>query len=289
MEHGAKARTLVHISATEEFTSLDQATVATIKEAADKGNIANLAKDGKPAYTSLNTIFLAVKLGLVKDVILVVPTLDSITQGNVAGIKDYFKKNYPDQAKEAELLRLDGKIVSGRINGIPFRMVALQDIPKIDGPVLLDIDLSFFSQLYSNEKDSRILRLVSNFVKTLQESGLSSDMVTVSTSNDDGLVPYKFRGLATYFTTIFANPKILAGDPPKLWLDRAEAWKIEQRSYREAIPLYKGLLKAFPADAATWYDLSYAYFKTGNQDECTKALAEAVKIDPGYSAAYAGK
>lgn len=286
-ENGAKDRTLVHISATEGLSTLDENVVGSIKEKITKGGLDGLKKTEKPEYTSLNTVFLAVKLGLVRDVVWVIPALESITHGDVGGIKDYLKKNYPDQSKDIELLHLDGKVVEGRINGVPLKIVSLQNVPKIDEPVLLNIDLSFFSQLYLNEKDTRILSLVSNFVKTLQESGLSSDMVTVSASNNDGLVPYKFRCLAGYFAEIFADPKILEGAPPKLWAERADAWKIEQRSYKEAIPLYMNLLKEFPRDAATHYDLSNAYFETGNYTKSISELDNAVNLDSGYKAASA--
>jgi tetratricopeptide (TPR) repeat protein len=241
----------------------------------------------KPAYNADNTVFAATKLGLVKDVYWVVPSLTSLSQESLDGFKEYLKKTYPAQTKEFDQLRLDGNSAKGTINGIPVFIVSLQDLPKIDKPVLLDIDLSFFSNIYQDENKTRILSLVSGFFKTLQESGLQSDMVTISASNKNGLVPYKFRFLADYFVELFANPKMLDGTPPKLWLDRADAWKMEQRSFKEAIPLYNNILKEFPKDAATHYDLSYAYLKEGNMEASRKEFNQAAALQAGYMPAAA--
>ncbi len=289
-QNGAKDRTLVHISYMDGLAPLDENILKSLKDTAGKGDSDKLlsmgnVSDGKPAYSAENTVFAATRLGLVKDVYWVIPSLTSLTKESLDGFKEHLKKTYPSQSQEFDKLVLNGKVASGTISGIPVFIVSLQDLPKIDKPVLLDIDLSFFSDIYLDEKKTRILSLVSGFFKTLQESGLSSDMVSISASNKNGLVPYKFRFLADYFAELFANPKMLNGAPPKLWLDRADAWKMEQRSFKEAIPLYLTLLKEYPKDAATHYDLAYAYLKVGQKEAASKELDAAAALKAGYKGA----
>jgi tetratricopeptide (TPR) repeat protein len=92
--------------------------------------------------------------------------------------------------------------------------------------------------------------------------------------------------MAKYLSEIFLNPDMIDGTPPALWKERAEALKVEQKSMKDALPVYKSITKDYPEDADSHYDLSRAYFELGELDACKDELAAAVRLDSGYSGAY---
>ncbi|MBI5695944.1 MAG: tetratricopeptide repeat protein [Nitrospirae bacterium] len=294
LDKGIKGRTLVRISAVDGLSAIAPDNMGAIKDAALKSadmdalaNMGNALWKDKPLYSTENTVYVAHQLGIVDRVYWVVPRFGSITHEGFQEFKQYLLKASPGQRKDVDSLVLNGKLVEGTFDGMPVTFVGLQDLPALDGPVLLQVDISFLSTLYMNEKSTRILALVSGFFDTLKKSGIKSDCVTVVTSNANGLVPVKFRFLAGYLASMFKDPALIAKDPPALWSESAEAWLIEQKSPKESIAVYKDILKKYPEVAATHYDLSYAYFMVNELESCRKELAEAARLDPGYESGYA--
>lgn len=293
LDKGIKGRTLVRISAIDGLSAISKANLDALNDAAFKNtdmdalaNMGDVLWKDKPLYSSENTVYVAHNLGIVDRVYWVVPRFDSITHEGFEQYKQYLMKANPGQKKDVESLKLNGKMVEGTFDGMPVTFVSLQDLPEIEGPVLLEVDISFLSSLYMNEKATRVLALVSGFFDNIRSKGIKADYVTIVTSNAGGTVPMKFRFLSGYLSLLFKDPSLISKEPPALWKDRAEAWLIEQKSPRESIAVYKDILKKNPESAGTHYDLSYAYFMTNDLEACKKELAEAVKIDPGYEMAY---
>ena len=289
LENGARGRILVRLSNIEGLQPVDEGAMDNLAGMADKKDIAAVraaALGDRPAFTSLNTLFVAKRLGIVDEVYWVVPIFGSIADQDIEGFKKYLKDKLPGREKDIDGLKLAGNVVQGAINGVPLKLMGLEDVQKIDKPVLLSLDGSYFAALYKDEKQTRMLSFISGFFITLRKWGLRSDMVTFSMSNADGNSPLKFRFVGSYLRELFTDPKKIDADPPALWTEREDAWKAEQRSYKEAVPIYKKIAKEFPADAASRFDLSVAYFKLGRFDESKKELDEATKLDEGYGIAY---
>ncbi|MHB8173071.1 MAG: hypothetical protein ACYDFU_01245 [Nitrospirota bacterium] len=288
LENGASGRTVVIFSANDGLMPLGPQAMAELRKLADRKDFDTMA--GKTAPGGLcdyrSAAWLAKNLGAAKEIYWVVPVFGGLSESDLKGFKDYMKKRFPDQAMEIDAMTVTGNVARGRINGVPLRIVSLKYMPRITGPVLVDIDLSYLTALYKDESRTRMLSFISGFFANLRDRKLSSDMVSISASNADGLVPLKFRFFVSYLSQLFADPNMINGQPPALWKERAEAWKTEQVSFRDAVPIYKDIVRNYPGDAASWYDLSYAYFKTGDMKSCEKELAEAAKLDPVYKLGY---
>jgi len=291
LKYGAKDRTLVLFSSTPGLAPVNDSIVAEAKKLADERALDALFKMGDSnaggtLYNPENTVTLAHRLGIVKQLYWVVPSFVGITEADVSGFKDALKKDYPGLAGDIDGLKLNGRVAEGVINKVPVKFMSLQDIPQADDTVLVDVDLSYFSALYRDEKSTRVLGTVSGFFRLLQDAGLNSDIVSIVTSNMDGRVPLKFRFIGLYLTSLLAKPEMLKSNPPELWTERAEAWRVEQKDLKVSKALYKGITKKFPADAATHYDLSDVSFRLGDLETCKKELDEAARIDRGYAIGY---
>ncbi len=288
LANGASGRTVVIFSATDGLMPLKAQALDKLHKLAAQRNFQAMAQEIAPdgLFDSKNTAWLAQDLGVANKIYWVVPVFGGISYGDLRGFKGYMKERFPGQAKEIDAMTMSGDVIKGTINGVPLRIVSLEHMPHITGPALVEIDISYLSALYQGETKTRMLSFISGFFATLRNCGLSSDMVSVSASNADGLVPLKFRFLVTYLSQLFAAPDIIKGAPPALWKERAEAWKTEQVSFKDAVPIYKDIIRHYPNDAASLYDLSYAYFKTGDLESCMKELAAAAKLDPVYRLGY---
>ncbi len=288
LANGASGRTAVIFSANDGLMPLKPQALDELRKLAAQKDFRAMAEKIAPdgLYDSGSTTWLAKNLGAASKIYWVVPVFGRLSEGDLQGFKDFMKKRFPNQTAEIDAMTLSGDVARGTINGVPLRIVALEHMPHITGPALVEIDLSYLTALYKDETRTRMLSFISGFFSTLRNCGLSSDMVSVSASNADGVVPLKFRFLVTYLCQFFAAPDMINEAPPALWKERAEAWKTEQVSFKDAVPIYKDIVRNYPQDAASLYDLSYAYFKTGDMESCMKELAAAAKLDPVYKLGY---
>lgn len=290
VREGASHRILVRVSFSDGLMPIGDKAVNNLKDLADREDLQGLLKEGDAfnqaaSYNSGNMVTAANKLGIVDEVYWVVPEFDSITAQDLGGFKKYLKGRMPDSGRDIDAIKLNGAVAEGKIGDIPIKITSLLDLPKVEKPVLLQVDLSFFSNLYKDEKETKILSLVSAFINTLKEKNISADVVTISLSNASG-VPLKMRFLGGYLSQLLKNPAMTNSEPPALWSERADAWKIGQTSPRQAIPVYKNIIKENPGDAATIYDLAEASFQSGDMDSSKKELADAARIDPGYALGF---
>ena len=287
----ASGRVLVRISPMDGLGPVKDDALEKIRsfqKSGDMNGIISVSDSRRPdaLVRHFNTAWLAHTLGVADEVYVVAPLFESLTVDDLDGIKSSLTEEYPDQQKDIEGLTLTGAVAEGTINGVPVKISCLQDLPRTDKPVLLEIDLSFFETLYKNEKNTPILGIIKGFFKTLKEAGVVSDQVTIAMSNEDGLAPLKFRFMGRYLAQLLKEPGLIdSSDPPALWSERAAAWKTEQMSPRESVAIYKNIAKKFPGDAASRYDLSEVYFGLGDLDGAKQELAEAIKLDPGYGSA----
>jgi len=286
-----KDRVLVRFSGFDGLAPVSDVAMKAIKGAADKGDFDALKQMGdalkdNSLYASDNAVYLAHRLGIIREVYWVVPTFGSFTQEDLDAFKESLKKSYPSQAAEIDALKLDGKMAGGSINGVPVKIVGLQDMKGPGEPVLLDTDVSYLASLYAGEKETRVLPLFEGFFRLVRDAGIKSDQVSLTASNSDGKVPVKFRFAVKYLTTLYGYPNMVDGEPPSLWSQRSEAWRVEQKNPKLSIPLYESITKQFPDDAASHYDLSAVYFGQGDLVGCKRELAEAIRYDKGYAAGY---
>jgi len=286
-----KSMILVRLAGSDGTKPVSAAALASIRDMASGGDYNALAAAGDPAsgdnlYGPSNVVYVAHALGIIKEVWWVVPSFTSLDVEMLAYFKSHLKGIYPEDSSEIDGIKLDGRMATGTLNGVPVKMVCLEDLTAPGEPVLMDVDASIFRALYKNEKETSSLAFIAGMFKLLSNSGVNTYSVTVSASGLGEAGSLRFRSFSRYMVRLFNDPGLIDQKPPALWTDRAEAWRMEQKSPKVAVALYKRLIERYPDDASSRYDLADLYFSLGEYGDCLRELKEAVVLDPAYGTAF---
>ena len=294
---GVRGRILVHLDGHIDFDWLPDETVARIA-AASPDELRELehhpyAMDGE-AYSRFgiwNFIYPAARLGIVREMVWVVPDgslQDAFSVSQLARIQ-LLDKLQMVKVREAAGLRRDGRVLHGTLLGLPITICELSGLPDLPEPVLLDIDLDYFTTR------SAVTQGVTRgpwttpeaVVEELRSRGVRTDLATISLSTIGGFLPPTARWLAPTLRAALrpghgAGPDVEAGDglpTPRPGEDPAHNVDAYRRWTRER-----------PDDATGWFLLYRALRAVGRHDEATRARVEAVRLDPllGHEGLFEG-
>lgn len=189
---------------------------------------------------------------------------------------------------EASSLKLSDGIFSGTLRGIPFQAIHPWALPKLEGPLLLHIDLSYFRGLYKDTVTTPIYQLLHQTATALRESGWQPEAVTLSFSTEEGAVSLDTRFLLRDLATLLRQPELLDGEPPQHWNQRAEAfYGVDVFTAEKMLELVEKMVAVAPEDPSVQYDHYTTLLAAKKLEPAVAALDRAVAGDPGYAYAYA--
>jgi Tetratricopeptide repeat len=190
-------------------------------------------------------------------------------------------------AEEGTRLTLTGGIYSGEVQGVPFRAVHPATLPAIDGPVVVHLDLGYFSGLYQDEVKTPLYDLLHELATSLQQTGWRVPAVTLSYSTVEGVFSLDSRFLLTNFAEILRKPEMLNNNLPELWRLRAEAlYGADMFQPQKMKEMHQQAAALAPQDATAQYDLYKILFENREIGPALETLDRVVAMDPGYAAAY---
>lgn len=233
----------------------------------------------------MSYLYLAYRAGIISRIYWVPPTKDPVGTESLDSLKGYMRSIGIPEAELASL-KQDTASISGTVNGIPLYVYRLSDLPRIPDPVLLSIDLSFFTPFYKNEVNTPLVDLFGGFINSLGGTGIHASNVTISRSSIDK-VPLDYRFLARYIATYITDPQSIADGPLPVWRLRSEAMYYDTFFLPEdALKLYKEAADMAPTDPDIRYNLAISYLANKDIDRMKEALDRAVSIDNAYYPAY---
>jgi len=225
-----------------------------------------------------NFIYPATRLGIVREVVWVVPDgtlrdgpsaaalVREVVLGRLQGIG----------IEEARGFHLAGRTVQGTLYNVPITICELADLPYFAEPVLLDIDLGYFTTR------SALTQHVLDFpwitpeevLAGLARKGVRTDRVTLSYSTMGGFLPPDHRWLGPAL-----QARLEGREVPQEVL-RYDGMRAEQGGdLAEAEARYRSLVAADPDDASAWFALSRV-LQARRTPEAGSALQRAVALDP---------
>ena len=295
---GVRNRVLVHIDGHSDLDWLPDGTVGRIA-AADATGLRFLehhpyAMDGETMrrFGIWNFVYPAARLGIIRTLVWVVP------DGTIGDAEDGWrlareilagKLEHVGLAEAAGLQVRDG-VVMGEILGVPILVCELADLPSIDEPVLLDLDLDYFttsSALTQNVTQQPWIG-PDELLDGLHEKGIRTDLATLSLSTIGGYLPPENRWLGRYLTD-----RLRLQDTGGAAM--AEAHRDATASLAAGEPLraaerFREALEASPDDPWGWFCLARSLAAAGLDAEAAEARLRAMTLDPllGHSSLFEG-
>jgi tetratricopeptide (TPR) repeat protein len=286
-------RILVHLDGHADFDWLPDETVARLAAARPQDlpalELHPYAVDGTTLsrFGIWNFIYPSVRLGLVREFYWVVP--DGTLADREAGVEFardvLFGKLHGASVEEARELRFEGRVLRGTLLGVPVTVCELADLPRIDEPVLLDIDLDYFTtrSATTQEVTERPWAAPQEALKTLAAKGIRTDLATISLSTIGGYFPPENRWIGPAVYRALREPGS-AGFEAMARRGAAGAL-VASGDKAAAEAAWRERTAADPEDGSAWYALARVLRGRGDERGSVEAFAEAVRRDPTLAAA----
>jgi tetratricopeptide (TPR) repeat protein len=283
-----RERIVVHIDGHSDFDWLPDGTVARIA-AASPDELAGLelhpyTLDGSTLsrFGIWNWLYPAARLGLVREMVWVVPdgTLGD-REAQAVLVRDLvIDKIQGISLDEARALRPEGRRIRGTLLGLPITICELADLPAFDEPVLLDIDLDYFTTRSAATLEVAETPCIAPtaVLTRLEEKKIRADIATLSHSSLGGYLPARDRWLGRWLRDSLRSP----GRSDDGWIADWSAIQDDLRSGEAsgAVSKARVLAERRPEDPYAWYALYEALHAAGSSSEAREARRRAVALDP---------
>lgn len=248
---------------------------------------AGVAQQPAPLFLPIMSVDLAMRQGWLREVVWAFPQLDLEQEVKLETLREQLTANRLIDDSETATLQLTDKVFTARLRGVPFRAGALPHLPKLDGPLIVHIDLSYFQTLYKNEIATPVLPLVGGVLQQLKERKLPVLAVTFSYNHADANIPLNVRFLGEFISGLTEKPERLDQTLPFRWAAQKDILYLENFFQKDEIrKLVEQQAQENPKTAWVQYNRYHTagLFKEGNQ--ALAHLAHTVALDRMYGLEY---
>ncbi len=228
-----------------------------------------------------------IEAGLVSRLVWIFPSKTDPEELNVEQFRQQMLESGMASEEEAANLTLHKGQFSGTIAGKPFQALTIAQLPAIEKPILLHIDLTYFQSVYKGEIKTPLYPLLGTTLTALKKQNWPTLAVSISFSCLEGGVPLASRFVGRDLGAIFKHPEYLNSSLPEQWDSRSRALYLENFFQKEKMrKIYLEMEQNTPSDPSiqfALYDLS-RQFKEG--DKALEYLRKAVEADPVYALEY---
>ena len=285
---GVRDRVLVHLDGHVDLDWLPDITVARIAAARPDElpglelHPYTLGGNTDSRFGIGNFIYPAARMGIVRELVWVVPDGSLRNPEAVARMAREILVGRLEMVsvEEALSLRAIGRMIQGEILGVPLIVCEIGDLPAIHEPVLLDVDLDYFTtaSAISREVVSDPWITPRAVVDILQKKQIRTDLVTLSYSTLGGFLPPGSRWIGPAMVRELRSP---GAEPPAGDRARMEAQEArEAGDTGRAVQLYGAWTRAVPDSACAWFWYGRLLAEAGRLQAAADAGRQAVALDP---------
>jgi tetratricopeptide (TPR) repeat protein len=286
---GAGGAALVHVGDADGFAPLAADAVAALREMAARGDAAGLRRATTRGrgrlVTGRNLLRAAVALGAAREVVWVLSDGFMRAESPQQYLRAALALAGVPAAEIATLAPRDGGFAL-RCEGVTVRIVPMEGLPKLAGPVLLNLDASSISHLAAARKVTST-SVVRALVRSFGELRYAAAAAVVAAPVEEGLLPMRLRWVADELADALRDPRLLAGaEPPTLWADYERLTKLisEPARHSRVDALYKAAVSEgrLGPSAALAYLSAEALVASGEYPRALEYAEESCRRDAGY-------
>ncbi len=235
-------------------------------------------------FAIYNFIYPAMRMGMVRDFWWVVP--DGTLAGKGAAtalVRDLIaEKMQGIPVEDIQTLRWQDGGVHGTLYGTPVHIIELQSLPTFEEPVLLDLDMDYFTTVSAHSQrvsDSPWI-LMESVLDVFQARNLTSDLATICLSSVGGFFPVHERWLGSYLQQSLIDPASRETESAIASERRQAGLEMKSADYESAVRRFERLVELHPEEASYWLGLADARRRSGRPLDATEAFERALELDP---------
>lgn len=213
---GVSGRVLLHVDGHIDMDWIPPGTIEAIRRgrsAEAMGTLQvhphDLSERANHGFGIWDFVFAAFRLGLIRQEIWVVPDGSLSDRAAFERLRALLAERLSGVSlEEYRGLRYEGGLVTGTLAGVPVMIAEIERLPRLPGPVLLDIDLDYFTTVSAS--DLRVLPAprpsTDEFISRLRARGVATDLAVISLSTIGGFAPFSSRHLAEELRQALRDP-----------------------------------------------------------------------------------
>ena len=242
------------------------------------------------SVTIANFISPALRDGILREIYWVVPDGSWASAGNRRQIFHHLRRiqrQYPGSPAPVEIT---SERMSTTLLGKPVRICSVEDLPKFDESVLLDVDVDYLllprvTYGASDPHPALPWRWPADLVARLHSGGVQSDLVTIAYSVEGGYTPLRWKYLGD---ELEARLEAQGSEPILRGMDfmRAGAEAAARGECAAAEQAYREASILLPHLAAPAWHLAFLYLDWGRGEDGQEMYRRAIERDASYRTAH---
>ncbi len=289
MKKGHEDMTLVHVDHHSDCEYVPEHKIQRLRKLYENKEWDEILKHkdkGGVLFSLADFIYPAYKLGIVKKVYWVT-TLDLFWSNNpLPVVQAYLRENkYSDDIIDS--FRIDGKTATGSVHGLEVTISTLDDLPPIQEPVMLSIDIDYFSNIMKESKINE-LKVLRDFMSILRNKKLKVKNLDVTYSVNGGYTAILDRHIGDEVVHIFKHPEIVTSwNFPELWRIRDEGFNlIRNDRIEDADTCFDKALTRYPDEPTLLLGKAMCLSYKGKDEESFVLIERLLKSNPEYDPVY---
>lgn len=289
---GVRGRTLVHVDAHIDFGWVPETDMDEIRSIGEATLLNPFVKSRRRMMTIGNYIYPAMRDGFVDTFYWVVPTP---TWGSARGRKavmGHLKRILSLRRYAGGAIRSDADSIRCRVMGHDLIVCCLETLPRIAGPVLLDIDTDFLvtPRIWDDLAPEREPWIYpAELCGTLAAKVPDADVLTVAYSVEGGFTPLRHKHLGDDVAARFGR------DLPENARRAAEEFNASVRELRReggdltaAARHYREAVRLDKAYATAYNNYGILYLQKNMPARAAEEFERFLRIDPGNASVLNG-
>lgn len=291
-QHAARKPTLLLLSnspLTLPVPELLHEEIDALARTGSSREIARRSDPGRPDPLFLPdmTLDVPLRLGWFRHLVWAVPVMDPENPPVGSMLREQMLGAGLITGEESASLVGDKMPLSMQLRGVPATFAPLAELPDVEGPVLLHIDLGYFQGLYRNEIATPVLGLVARTLTTMRERNIPVLAATFSYGNIEGRISLDVRFQGELLAELLADPKAFDAPLGPHW-DQQKDILYLKNFFKKEMVMEKALSQSQGLPNAAWvkFNLFHAAADMNRGAEALQYLAEAVRRDKIYAMQY---
>jgi len=282
---GIRNAVLVNIDTHDDIRWMPAEKIEKLKCLCEKKDWAAIKEVDSVGDESLfnigNFIYAATKLRIIKEVYWIIP-FAYFSKADTKNPLKKFLRTYNFSEKDIKTFRIKDGCFCGSFHEIPLNICGIEALPDIKKPLILSIDVDFFSPMareYGLNKMSGIKVLFDALYK--KKYKIQDALIAYSVNG--GYLSAINRWIGDQSAEVLRKPDMIYGTPPELWTVRQNADIYYEGNKADLLfELTERYLEKYQNEPSLMMYTAFAYYGTGNFERAFDCAKKACLINPGY-------